>query len=230
MARKSAHCYICGTEGARTMDHIFPRGLFPVVPPDVLTALACAECQQRLQPDEEYFRTFVASGAYRDETAKKLWDGKIVRSFANSPGLRKTFESAIRTMDYKSPGGIILGPITVVEGDQVRVGNVLRKIVRGLFYLDSEKTVMPLDVNVKFEQVTPMSSPMPDGVMELIHTMPLRKVGDVVQYKFAFPPEEPRLTVSWMGFYGRTMYVVSTWPEDMRLPLSPEEIAQVANS
>lgn len=145
-------CYVCAGTGVKlTKDHIFPRGLFPPpLPRDMLTAPACEECQQRLQPDEEYFRTLVASGAYSDETARELWDGKIKRSFDNSPGFRQTFANAIRVMEWKSPGGIVLGDIPVIEGDQERTGNVLRKIVRGVFYLGSGRTVMPFDVKFNF--------------------------------------------------------------------------------
>lgn len=74
---------------SRVLHHIFPRGLFNrPVPPDVLTAPACEGCQQTLQPDEEYFRTFAAAGAYQDASARELWEGRITRSFDNSPGLR----------------------------------------------------------------------------------------------------------------------------------------------
>ena len=50
--------------------------------------------------------------------------------------------------------------------------------------------------------------------MEMFHGLPLRFVGDVVRYKLAFPPEEPRVTVCWMAFYGRTMFTVWTGPKD----------------
>lgn len=196
----------------------------------MLTAPACGECQQRLQPDEEYFRTLAASGAYRDPSARKLWDTKIVRSFSNSPAFRRSLEKAIKTVELRSPGGIILGAVTGLEGNQERLGNVLRKIVRGLFYLDSGGTVMPFDVKFNYEQLSPMSPPMPEAVMGLIHSMPLRMVGGVVQYKFELCPEEPRMIVSWMAFYGRTMFAVWTWPDDLELPLDPEARARLAHS
>lgn len=46
----------------------------------------------------------------------------------------------------------------------------------------------------------------------MFHGLPLRTIGDVVRYKFHFPPEEPRVTVSWMAFYGGTMFTVWTGP------------------
>jgi hypothetical protein len=48
----------------------------------------------------------------------------------------------------------------------------------------------------------------------VFHEMPLRTVGEVVRYKFGFWPQEPRVTLSWMAFYGRTMFVVYSGPDD----------------
>lgn len=219
-------CYVCAGTGVKlTKDHIFPRGLFPPpLPRDMLTAPACEECQQRLQPDEEYFRTLVASGAYSDETARELWDGKIKRSFDNSPGFRQTFANAIRVMEWKSPGGIVLGDIPVIEGDQERTGNVLRKIVRGVFYLGSGRTVMPFDVKFNFTQVSPISPPLPEPVQQILYGIPVRTVGNVVKYRFELFPQDPRMIVSGFAFY-RAIFAVWTWPKDVELPPPPEKDA-----
>lgn len=219
---------MCGNDGARTRDHVFPRALFPRgtlpahPPPPIVPA--CDGCQQRLQPDEEYFRTLVASGAYADSVARDLWEGQIARSFDNSPGLRQLFASAIRTMEWISPGGAFIGEVTGVEGDRERIGNVLMKIVRGLYYLDSGRTVMPFDVHFNYAQVSPMTPPFPEEVMDVIHGMPLRTVGDVVRYKFELSPDEPRIIVSWFAFYSRSMFVVWTRPAGVELPPPPNAV------
>lgn len=220
----SQACYICGSVEGTTRDHVFPRGLFPPgkmpshpAPP---IAPACEACQQTIQPDEEYFRTLAASGSYADADARTLWEGKIARSFENSPGFRRTFASAVKTMEWKSPGGVILGEVTGLEGDQERTGNVLRKIVRGLFWIDSGGQVMPPDTHFNYSQVSPLTPPLPEEVIDLFHGMLLRTVGDVVKYKFEICPEEPRMIVTWMAFYGRTMFAVWTWPSTVELPMT----------
>lgn len=214
-----------------TRDHVFPRGLFPPgsLPshPEPPIAPACAECQQAIQPDEEYFRTLAASGAYADEAARNLWEGKIKRSFDNSPGFKTSFANAIKTMDWKSPGGVILGEVTGIEGDQERIGTALRKIVRGLFWLDSGGQVMPFSVRFNYSQASPMTPPLPEEVMELFHGMPLRNVGDIVKFKFGMSPDEPRAIVAWMAFYGRTMFAVWTWPDDVELAVPDPEPGEV---
>jgi hypothetical protein len=39
----------------------------------------------------------------------------------------------------------------------------------------------------------------------------------IVRFKFELCPEEPRLIVSRISFYGRTMFAVWTWPEDVQV-------------
>lgn len=212
------HCYICGSAPGTTKDHIFPKSLFiPPLPQDMLTAPACGPCQQAIQPDEEVFRNFVAAGSYGDVTARALWEGRVAGSFTNSPGLRTTFLNSIKTMEWKSPGGVILGDMTVVEGDRERTENVVHKIVRGLYFKDSGEQVMPFDVRYHIEQVTPMTATMPDSVMDVYHGIDLRTVGDDVRYKFQIVTEEPRSTVLWMAFYGKMMFVALTWPEAVQV-------------
>jgi hypothetical protein len=193
---------------------LFPAGTLPSHPPPPI-APACRECQQRVQPDEEYFRTFAAAGAYADEAARALWEGKIARSFDNSPGFRQLFASRVDSIEWRSPGGVVMGDLSVVKGDERRIGHVLNKIVRGMSYLDSGGKVMPFDVKFRFEQVTPMTEPMPDVVMDVIHATELRTVGDIVRYKFQLLPGEPRLMVAWFAFYNpASMFVVWTRPAD----------------
>jgi hypothetical protein len=72
---------------ATTRDHVFARCLLPAaLPEEMLTAPACEECQQSLQPDEEYFRTFAAAGSVVDPNARALWDGRSSDRSRTAPG------------------------------------------------------------------------------------------------------------------------------------------------
>lgn len=213
MPRRTAPCYNCGNREARTMDHVFPRSLFMPPRPDPLpTVPACRKCQGLTQPDEDYFRTFVAGGSYGHETGRALWVGPIRRSFERNPAERQAFADAMRRMDYKSPSGLYLGTMVGVEGDQERIGRVLQKIVRGLFYGETE-SIMPNDLRWRIEQVNPSNPPFPEVVVDLIRGMPLRTVGTEVRYKIGVPPEDPRLTLTWLAFYKSMMFIVSTVPD-----------------
>jgi hypothetical protein len=226
MTRQPSACYVCGAPDARTMDHIFPKSLWsPPYPDDALTAPACHDCQKRLAPDETYFRTVAAaSGAGNDPRARTLWEGKVIRSFDRDTRSRERLAAALRPIDWHTRAGLYLGTLVGLEGDRERIGNVLRKIVRGLSYLERGRTVMPFDVDWNCFQESPLTGRPPEFVMEMFHGLPLRSVGDVVRYKFAFPPQEPRVTVSWMAFYSRTMFTVWTGPKD------PSELDRLISS
>jgi len=141
-----------------------------------------------------------------------LWEGPILRSFDRNPAERRTFAAAMRRMDVHSQGDLHLGRLVGLEGDQDRFGNVLRKIVRGLFCVETS-SVMPSDLRWGFEQVTPQSPKVPDETRDLIRSMPLRTVGTEVRYKFGIAPGEPRPTLAWLAFYDRTMFLIHTLPE-----------------
>lgn len=222
MSRADIHlCYICGSAEGDTRDHVFPKGLWPPPrPADLPTAPACLDCQRAHALDEEYFRTIVAGGAYANETARNLWDGKIKRSFDRSPGLRERLRQSIRQMDVTTPAGIILGRAEGWEGDRDRIGRVLKKIVRGLFYLE-RGDLLADDVAWIHQQVSPLTERVPEVSMEIIQQLPLRKVGDVVTYKFGFPAEEPNLTLTWVAFYERTMFLTATVPAESEYDATP---------
>jgi hypothetical protein len=163
----------------------------------------------------DLFRTVAAaSGAGSEPGARKLWEGKVIRSFDRDPRSRERLAAALRPIDWHTRAGLYLGTLVGLEGDRERIGNVLRKIVRGLSYLERGRTVMPFDVDWNYSQESPLTGRPPEFVMEMFHGLPLRSVGAVVRYKFALPPEEPRVTLTWMAFYGRTMFTVWTGPKD----------------
>lgn len=88
---------------------------------------------------------------------------------------------------------------------------------------------MPFDLDWNFFQESPLTRRPPDFVMEMLRTAPLSTVGEVVRYKFVLSPDEPRLTIAWIAFYGRTMFTVWTGPEDVSEldRLIPPESAEV---
>lgn len=129
MTGQPSACYVCGAPDARTKDHIFPKSLWsPPYPEGALTAPACHDCQKRLAPDETYFRTAVAaSGAGSDLGARKLWEGKVIRSVDRDPRPRERLAAALKRIDWHTRGGLYLGTLVGLDGDPERIGNVLQK-------------------------------------------------------------------------------------------------------
>jgi hypothetical protein len=85
---------------------VFPRWLFTSPRPNPSpTVPACEACQKATRPDEDYFRTIVAAGAYGHETGRALWEGPIRRSFRRDRSDLRTFHTALRRVDLRSDGG-----------------------------------------------------------------------------------------------------------------------------
>lgn len=79
--QKERTCYLCGQRLATTLDHIFPRLLFPKggnyskLPPRLP---ACQECNSTLSKDEELFQQLVLSWRALDTPeARRVWDTKV---------------------------------------------------------------------------------------------------------------------------------------------------------
>lgn len=156
-------CYLCGSEPT-TADHLPPRGLFDVLPQNMITVPACKKCNASFAKDEEYFRTVAAALSYANsDSARRVWEGAIKRSFGRRPeGLRRRLAGRLIPVEIRNQTGQIIGraPGLVVEGG--RAGQVVRKIIKGIFYsqrdwrLEDQDFIIFRDGDVPFnmEQTT----------------------------------------------------------------------------
>lgn len=110
-----------------------------------------------------------------------------------------------------------LGTPVGIGGDPERFRNVLKKIVRGLFYLDT-RTVMPGDVRWGFEQITRRARRLQRRRFDLIRPMPLRTVGEVVKYIVRHRPWRVATDACVAGFL-RTHDVLGPHPPGGQLPV-----------
>jgi len=127
-------CYLCGNNQAGTKDHIFTKNLFPKqLPPYLPTAPCCTKCNNSLADDEEIFRILVASGrAYETESGLRIWDERVRPSLKqNRRGFKTLLRKLVKTVKLSS--GV---SVEALEIDQKRVNSVLKKIAKGLYYLD----------------------------------------------------------------------------------------------
>jgi hypothetical protein len=134
MAEDSDICFVCGTPGADSRDHVIPTCLFvPPLPGNLLTLPAHHRCHNQLQ--EEYFRNIVAwLGSDSSNTANLLWEGKVARSLQRNRPLRDSLRaSLLKKVNLLSPGGIWLGTAPGIRFDRDRFYPALEKILRGLY-------------------------------------------------------------------------------------------------
>ena len=132
--RKQGTCIYCGETGPITRDHVPPECIFPDPKPvDLITVPACDPCNESFKLDDEYFRTFLITGAPHDATARGLWNRKIIGS-RNAEPIRRMLRKASRPVDLKTQSGIWVGKSAAVSFDAKRVARVAARIVLGLWW------------------------------------------------------------------------------------------------
>jgi hypothetical protein len=77
---------------------------------------------------------FGSAGATKE--GKSLWDKKLHRTYTKELGLRKIIANSLNQVDHVTPSGIYLGKRWQISIDHNRLNNVLKKIIRGLFWLE----------------------------------------------------------------------------------------------
>jgi hypothetical protein len=155
MERKGLEkCVYCLERAATTREHIIARGFFHKQPPHHLTVPTCAQCNsgtgdgidRPMAMDEEYVRTVFClhAGSQRHSVADAIvWD-KIARSFERRPGgLVKSLVESLSPAAFQH-NGIIIPNQSTMGVDGARVGRVLRKITKGLYYHHND---VPLPLN-----------------------------------------------------------------------------------
>ncbi len=133
--KKKGLCIYCGKIKEITKDHVPPKGLFPEPrPSDLITVPSCVECNKETEKDEDYFRaTFMFSNAGISPAGKKLWE-KLDKMDKKNLGLRRKIAQDIKHVNLVTPSGLFIRRQTASFPDSVRIENVVRKIVKGLYY------------------------------------------------------------------------------------------------
>ena len=138
-------CVYCGSV-ATTKDHVPPQGLFPNIKGLQLKTVPCCEkCNQEFSKDEPFFRDhMVAFAMDKSITANTLFETKIRRSISYDKKLAEYMFNKMQEVDLLSPSNIFLGQRTAIkmpEEDWKRIHCILDKIVKGLLYIESGKTL-----------------------------------------------------------------------------------------
>ena len=143
-------CVYCGDKPGSTRDHVPPQNLFPKPKPaNMVTVPCCKECQARFKKDEDVFMAWITFGpAGVSPTGKLLWEQKLKRTYKKDLGLKNVIARSFKNARLQTPGGIYLGEKLAISIDRERRNNVLRKIVRGLFWVE-HKERLPTEVPIE---------------------------------------------------------------------------------
>ena len=211
-------CYLCGSKLADTRDHLFPSGWFnKPLPTNLITLPACSECNHALFSDEEQFRVFLASGmAYENEPGFRIWNERIRPDLKGGrPRLKPLIRSYIRKARVLSESGALLGHTLILEIDREIINRVLRKIAKGLYYLDTG-AVLPENVQIVVDYANGkperFTSPPLDEAIKGAKKVDL---GDgVVTYWRNTMKDDPTNSITWLKFYGDKVFMICTYAAD----------------
>ena len=212
-------CYLCGkqlTSTNRTKDHLFPEGCFPKPLPSNLPPRlpACEQCNDGLSKDEELFRALVASGmAYESKAGFRVWTEKIRPDLkGRRAGLKTLLQSLTKVAPVISESGEFLGLIPILESDPEPVNRVLRKIAKGLYFLETGQ-ILPSDIKilVGYDEGKPerfVSPPLDEAIKGAI----VVELGDgVVTYWRNTIKDDPASSLTWLEFYQDKVFLICTY-------------------
>lgn len=208
-------CYMCGSKLADTRDHLFASGLFNrPLPTNLPTLPACTECNNALSSEEEQFRVFLASGlAYENEPGFRIWNERISPDLKGGrPRLKPLIRSYIRKARVLSESGALLGHTLILETDREIINRVLRKIAKGLYYLDTG-VVLPENVQILVDYANDkperfISPPLDKAIKGA------KKVGlgdGVVTYWRNTMKDDPTTSITWIKFYEDKLFMICTY-------------------
>ena len=137
LTEKNVNCIYCGVARADTTEHVVTKSFFPKPrPSDLWTVPACRDCNISFQKDEDYFWATVMFGpAGVSEVGKRLWI-QLDRAYEKNRGLRNVIARSLHQTDLQTPAGLIIPNRMAIDIDHKRVGRVIAKIVRGLYYCE----------------------------------------------------------------------------------------------
>lgn len=190
-------CAYCGLNEATTEDHIPPKAIFPnPLAAHLLRVPACATCHGGTSDDDEYFRdSLVKQFRVAESPLAQEQLGKMFRAAAK-PEKRRYLQRVVESFDTArivTPAGIELGTAPVVHVDAERVRAVLKRVVRGLHYIE---TGVPLSKDIRLQVAVEANNPEP-----------------LVKAFYSTQPERGRVIES--GVFGTMWFVRKTtkmWP------------------
>jgi hypothetical protein len=163
----------------------------------LITVPSCRECNESFSKDEEYFRAFILAQSYDHPEAKRISDSKVRRSLIRKPALRNRIAGELVPVIGR------LGQALVWKGDEERIEHILRKIVRGLYFHHQH---IRLETNLYKFWYNPL-----DPLVDIWKQLRGYCVGkDVCIYWPAFTRNASMVSLWWLFFYRRALFILAT--------------------
>lgn len=144
-------------------------------------------------------------------------------------GLLESFRTWVHDVEVKSPSGLYLGQRMCYDVDLRRLYRVVSRIVRGLFYIETESIISPAATVEVYsdERLFQDRKEVVDGFIKTIAVPLSKQPAKVIQegvfsYRYQLT-EMPEASAWALVFYGSIPFLVLTLPESaIRASLADE--------
>lgn len=220
--RKKGICVYCGSSGPITHDHIPPKSLFMNPRPKLITVYACQKCHKYTAKDDEYFRAVLSlknTANTKDAAAARDSFIRSMQRYDHSK-FRKSFLSGVRSMNIMTPAGLHIGKRIVYEVDLARLGRVMSRIIKGLYYCHFYKR-LPSEVSVSSWTIDGLNDLDDDGrdtLYKIIAPLSNAKdnlIGDGNTFCYRYITADREYCSAWLlTVYGSTIFLGLTVLEE----------------
>jgi hypothetical protein len=145
----------------------------------------------------------------------------VRRGLQRPRGFRKSFFTALRKAEIRTPGGLYLGNTTVLSVDSVRLERVASRIIQGLFYHEKGKCLPEQYETVAYvpsKWAFRRDEEVEKRLVELAtytRSQPSKVIGNgVFSYHFCACDEDDNSIVWVLIFYGGVTFVGMTMSAD----------------
>lgn len=222
--RRIGECVHCGKMAELSKDHVIPECLFvKPFPPNLITVQACDKCNNAKSKDDDYLKDLLVCDIFGNQSpiAQKIFQEKVRSSQRkNKSVIGRDAVTKAKIQPFYTKGGLYLGHLPTYPLDEMRLTNLLARIVRGLYY-DACQLRFPKGYTFDVHQFRPWEF---KEVWKIFSKMNFRQriLGNVFGCAFVRTTEDPFTTWWVLWFYeGVFFYVLTDSPK-----LAAERIAE----
>lgn len=250
-------CVFCRKPCKSTRDHVPPKGLWAKPRPHLITVPACTECNAGSNLDDEFMqRLSVTIDAEGNKDAAQV-SRTVLRAISNpdAPGLRAGFFKTLTPVRLFTPSGLYAGKSFEMRMDGDRLGRILAKCIRGLWWHVHKEEMKKAGVRPFSESMVPRlpanyqtyshrvgDAPQHETMRQNernIGVLPPHSIGTTFSYRYLLYRDDPNLSVwgslftefsaSWATRSSRKG-AAATWSASLTCrPSPPVELARQAS-
>jgi len=217
MKSSAKRCYLCGSSGVLTREHVPPKSLFPRPRPSNLSTVPCCnKCNNSASKDDEYFRFACSSLINANPHGRRSWQ-RLVASTLKHRRIEKLIDrvrGGMKPVRLVTSAGAVPAAQLAFEADVIN--RVLVRITKGFLYLTHpEIDRSKLDFHVTQIDQFKLHSIVASGVATALATY---SVGDGVYRHWRGLVDEDNRNGLWIHmFYEAAVWMIQHEPGDDRV-------------